>query len=247
MDQSIEPAKVTEAPVGLTSVEAQRRLAQYGSNEIPERRPHPVLTLLKKFWGPIPWMLEATIFIQILLDRRGEAAIVAALLAFNAAVSFFEEGRASKALALLRNRLTTQARVLRDGRWQSVPAANLVPGDSVHLRMGDLSPADIRIVDGHILLDQSALTGESVPVEAGAGTLAYAAAIIRRGEASGEVVATGQRTYFGKTAELVRTAKSTTICRRPSSQSSRCSSSSIHYWSARCCSMRLGPVSPSRT
>ncbi len=209
MDQSIEPATTPKALVGLTSAEAQRRLAQYGPNEIPERRPHPVLTLLKKFWGPIPWMLETTIVIQILLDRRAEAAIVAALLTFNAAISFIEEGRASKALALLRGRLTTQARVLRDGRWQSVPAASLVPGDSVHLRMGDLSPADIRIVDGNILLDQSALTGESVPVETRAGMLAYAAAIVRRGEATGEVVATGLRTYFGKTAELVREAKST--------------------------------------
>jgi H+-transporting ATPase len=208
MDQSALPASTPETPVGLTSAEAQHRLEQYGANEIPERRPHPILALLKKFWGPIPWMLEATIVIQILLDKCGEATIVGALLAFNVAISFVEEGRASKALALLRSRLTTRARVLRDGRWQSVPAANLVPGDSVHLRMGDLSPADIRIVNGNILLDQSALTGESVPVEAATGMLAYAAAIVRRGEATGEVVATGPRTYFGKTAELVSTAKS---------------------------------------
>ena len=146
--------------------------------------------------------------IQILLDKGGEAAIVAVLLAVNAVVSFAEEGRASRALALLRSRLTTRARVLRDGRWQSVPAASLVLGDCVHLRMGDLSPADVRIADGAVLLDQSALTGESVPVEAGAGAFAYAAAIVRRGEATGEVAATATRTYFGKTAELVRTARS---------------------------------------
>jgi H+-transporting ATPase len=208
MDQSTQPASAAGASVGLTSAEGQRRLKQYGANEIPKRRPRPAVALLEKFWGPIPWMLEATILIQILLDRRGEAVIVGALLAFNAAISFVEEGRANKALALLRGRLTTQARVLRDSRWQSVPAANLVPGDIVHLRMGDLSPADIRIGHGNILLDQSALTGESVPVEAGTGTLAYAAATVRRGEATGEVVATGLRTYFGKTAELVRTAES---------------------------------------
>ena len=164
--------------------------------------------LLKKFWGPVPWMLEATILIQVSLDKRGEATIIGLLLAVNAAISFIEEGRANKALALLRNRLTTRARVFRDNQWQSVSAAELVPGDSVHLRMGDLSPADIRIVNGEILLDQSAITGKSVPIEAGAGTLAYAAATVRRGEATGEVVATGLRTYFGKTAELVRTAKS---------------------------------------
>ena len=196
-------------PPGLTSAEADRRLAKCGPNEIPERRPHPLLALLKKFWGPIPWMLEATIIIQILLDRRGEAVIVGTLLAFNAAISVIEEGRANKALALLRSRLTTRARVLRDGQWRSMPAIDLVPGDAIHLRMGDLAPADVRIMNGDILLDQSALTGESVPVEAGAGKLAYAAAIVRRGEATGEVVATGLRTYFGKTAELVRTAKST--------------------------------------
>ena len=202
----MEPASHPQALTGLTSLEAKRRFEQYGPNEIPERRPHPIVRLLQKFWGPIPWMLEATIAIQVLLDKSGEAIIIAALLSFNAAISYLEEGRANNALALLRSRLTARARVLRDGEWQSVPAADLVPGDSVHLRMGDLSPADIRVADGNILLDQSALTGESIPIEAGAGALAYAAAIIRRGEATGEVVATGPRTYFGKTAELVRTA-----------------------------------------
>ena len=208
MNPSSQSTSQSEPPIGLTSTEAQRRLEQYGPNAIPERRPHPLLTLLRKFWGPIPWMLEATIIIQLFLDKRSEAAIIAALLIFNAAISFIEEGRASKALALLRGRLTTRARALRDGRWQSVPAAELVPGDCVHLRMGDLSPADVRVTDGHVLLDQSALTGKSVPVEGGAGALAYAAAIVRRGEATGEVTATGPRTYFGRTAELVRFAKS---------------------------------------
>lgn len=208
MDQAAKSTSTPEALIGLSSAEAQRRLAEYGPNEIPELRPHAVLALLKKFWGPIPWMLEATILIQILLDKGGEAVIVAVLLAVNAVVSFAEEGRASKALMLLRGRLTTRARVLRDGEWQSVPAASLVPGDCVHLRMGDLSPADIRIADGTVLLDQSALTGESAPVEAGAGALAYAAATVRRGEATGEVVATATRTFFGKTAELVPTARS---------------------------------------
>jgi len=107
MDQSTQPASTPEAPVGLTSAEAQHRLEQYGANEIPERRPYPILALLEKFWGPIPWMLEATIVIQILLDKRGEATIVGALLAFNVAINFVEEGRANKALALLRSRLTT--------------------------------------------------------------------------------------------------------------------------------------------
>jgi H+-transporting ATPase len=166
------------------------------------------LLLLQKFWGPVPWMLEVTILIQILLHKRNEAAIVGALLVFNAAISVIKEGRASKAFVLLRGRLATKARVLRDGRWQSVPAASLVPGDRVHLRMGDLSPADIQIADGDILLDQSALTGESAPVEVHGGMNAYAGAMVRRGEATGVVTETGLRTYFGKTAQLVQTAKS---------------------------------------
>ncbi|HEV2549775.1 MAG TPA: HAD-IC family P-type ATPase [Stellaceae bacterium] len=208
MDQSLGPKLTPEAVGGLTGAEAKGRLEQYGLNEIPERHPHWFLALAKRFWGPVPWMLEATIMIQILLDKFGEAAIVAVLLLVNAAIGFVEEARANKALRLLRTRLTTRARVLRDGHWQSVAAASLVPGDSVHLRMGDLSPADIRITDGSVLLDQSALTGESIPVEAGQRALAYAASLVKRGEATGEVVATGARTYFGKTAELVRTAKS---------------------------------------
>src|SRR5574337_1331563 len=209
MDQPSRGAEKDRVSLGLTDAEAQRRLAQYGPNETPERHSHPLLTLLKKFWGPIPWMLEATILLQVLLGKGGEAAIIAALLSVNAGIGFVEEGRASKALELLRHRLTATARVLRDGVWRSTASASLVPGDVVHLRMGDLSPADVRIIEGEVLLDQSALTGESVAVEAGTGTMAYAAAVVRRGEATGEVTATGLRTYFGKTAELVRTARST--------------------------------------
>src|ERR1700691_620652 len=138
----MEFASTASPPFGLTGVEAKRRLERFGPNEIPEHRPRPVLMLLQKFWGPVPWMLEVTILIQILLHKRNEAAIVGALLLFNAAISFIQEGRASEAFVLLRGRLATKARVLRDGHWQSVPAASLVPGDRVHLRMGDLSPAD---------------------------------------------------------------------------------------------------------
>ena len=209
MEQSSLGGQADSRPLGLTEADAQQRLRRYGPNAIPERRSHPLLTLLGKFWGPIPWMLEATILLQLLLGKGAEAAIIAALLAANAAISFVEEGKASKALELLRHRLTATARVLRDGAWRSTASASLVPGDVVHLRMGDLSPADVRIVEGEVLLDQSALTGESIAVEAGVGAMAYAAAVIRRGEATGEVTATGQRTYFGKTAELVRTARST--------------------------------------
>ncbi len=181
-------------PDGLSEAEATRRRARFGANAIPEKRPSKTLEFARKFWGPIAWMLEAAALLQILLGKSGEAAIILALLVVNAAIGFIEEGRASRALALLRQRLVAMARVRRDGAWRTVPASDLVPGDLVHMRMGDLAPADIAIGEGSVLLDQSALTGESIPVEAGPGARAYAAAIVRRGEATGVVTATGQAT-----------------------------------------------------
>ncbi len=192
---------------GLTGDEAQRRLQEYGPNAVAEERSHPWRDFLGKLWGPVPWMLEAVIVLQLVLGKEDEAAIIAALLVVNALLGLFQETRANRALALLKERLAVQARVRRDDRWQLVPAQELVPGDVIHLRMGDLSPADLRLDDGQVQVDPSALTGESLPVEAAAGAMVYAGAIVRRGEATGEVTATGARTYFGKTAELVRTAK----------------------------------------
>ncbi|GAO35613.1 pirin [Sulfuricella sp. T08] len=206
MSQEAYPLSGPALP-GLTSGEAAARLKQYGPNAVAEERPHPWLALLRKFWAPVPWMLEVTIILQLVLGKADEALIIAILLVFNAVLSFIQEGRANNALALLKNRLAVQARTLRDGHWQLMAAQELVPGDVIHLRMGDLSPADIHLLDGQIQLDQSALTGESLPVEAGAGGTAYAGAIVKRGEATGEITATGSHTYFGKTAELVRTAK----------------------------------------
>jgi H+-transporting ATPase len=197
----------TSALPGLTSAEARQRLLQYGPNMVAEDRPHPWLLLLHKFWAPVPWMLEATIVLQFALGKSSEAVIIAVLLVFNAVLGFAQEHRANNALALLRQRLAIQVRVLRDRVWQLTAAQELVPGDVVHLRMGDLAPADIRLLDGQLLLDQSALTGESLPVDAGPGAILHAGAIVKRGEASGEVTATGAHTYFGKTAELVRSAK----------------------------------------
>ncbi len=151
-------------------------------------------------------MLEATIVLQLLLGKGEEAFVIALLLVVNALLSFLQENHADNALALLRQRLNVQARVRRDGRWQLRPARELVPGDAVHLRLGDLVPADIILHDGNLQLDQSSLTGESLPVEAMAGATAYSGSIVRRGEATGEVLATGGRTRFGQTADLVRTA-----------------------------------------
>jgi H+-transporting ATPase len=192
---------------GLNSGEAARRLAEFGPNEIPEQRTHPVLAFLAKFWAPVPWMLEATIALELLLHKHPEALIIAILLVFNAALSLVQENRARDALKMLRNRLEVLARVRRDGGWRVVAARDLVPDDIVHVRMGDLVPADLRIASGDLLLDQSALTGESLPIEASVGAPAYAGSVIRRGEATCEVAATGARTRFGRTAELVGRAR----------------------------------------
>ena len=201
-----DPRQVARS-AGLSTEEAQRRLEQYGPNAVPEPKRHPWRVLAAKFWAPVPWMLEATVILQLALGKWDEAVVIAALLVLNALLSFVQEARADRALMLLRQRLSVTARALRDGRWQTLGAEQVVPGDVVHIRLGDLVPADLRLADGEVLLDQSALTGESLPVEAGAGAAAYAGAVVRRGEATGEVTATGVRTYFGKTADLVRTAK----------------------------------------
>jgi H+-transporting ATPase len=192
---------------GLSTQEAQQRLQQYGPNAVVEEKQHPIHIFLSKFWAPVPWMLEITVLLELYLSNDVEAVVIGLLLVFNAILSFVQENRAQGALALLRQQLTVQTRVLRDGHWQFVPAQNLVPGDIIHLRMGDLVPADVRLAEGQIQMDQSALTGESLPVEGGIGHQAFAGAVVKRGEASGEVTATGAHTNFGKTAELVRTAR----------------------------------------
>ena len=197
-------------PPGLSSAEAARRLRELGPNSVPQEKRRPLRALALKFWAPVPWMLEVAVVLELALGKFDEAAVIAALLVLNAVLAFAQEGRADRALDLLRGRLSARARVLRDGRWQVVPAGELVPGDAIHLRLGDIVPADVRIGSGQMLLDQSALTGESLPVEAEAGASAYAGSTVRRGEATGEVTATGTRTYFGRTAELVRTAKTVT-------------------------------------
>ncbi len=196
----------TDRSTGLASAEAQRRAVRFGPNAIEPAGTAWWLQLLGKLWGPVPWMLETVIALQLLLHRGQEALVIAFLLGFNAVVAYVQERRASDALALLRRQLQVNARVLRDGAWSRVPAAQLVPGDVVHLRAGDIVPADLALFDGGVALDQSALTGESLAVDAAAGQPAYTGSIVRQGEASGEVTATGARTYFGRTAELVRSS-----------------------------------------
>jgi H+-transporting ATPase len=191
---------------GLTSDDARHRLV-LGSNAIADVSQHPVQRALGKLWAPVPWMLEAAILLQLFLGDYVEAGVVAILLIANATIGFFQEGRAQATLDALKSRLALVAVVQRDGVWITIPAATLVAGDLVKLSLGSVVAADVHLLDGSILVDQSMLTGESLPVEAGAGTETYAGALIRRGEAVGEVISTGIRTKFGRTAELVRSAK----------------------------------------
>ncbi|MDD5406072.1 MAG: plasma-membrane proton-efflux P-type ATPase [Sulfurovaceae bacterium] len=192
---------------GLTSLDAKERLQQIGQNMLAQEHSHRIRSLLHKFWGMVPWMLELAIILDLILGRWIEAIVIIALLVFNAAMGFLQENRAQQALALLRQRLTITARVHRDGLWQMIPSAELVPGDLIRLRVGDVVPADIQLTDGHIQVDQSQLTGESRSVDREAGSSSYAGSQVTRGEATGMVTATGTKTYFGKTVELVRVAE----------------------------------------
>jgi len=172
-----------------------------------EAPPRTWFMLAHRFWGVIPWMLEATVVIDLVLGRYAEAGVIAALLVFSAGLGFYQERHGKKAVALLRSQLTVSTRVRCDGTWQTVPAAELVPDDAVQLRVGDIVPADVALSDGVISLDQSQLTGESLSVEARAGAAAFTGSQVVRGEASGIVTATAGRTQFGKTAQLVQLAR----------------------------------------
>ncbi len=194
-------------PMGLTSAEAARRLSRYGLNVVAEKAPSRWLSFLAKFWSPIPWLLEAAMILEMARGRHLEATAIAGLLLFNATLGFVQEGRAGRALAALRQRLAPTALALRDGKWVRLSASDLVPGDVVSLPLGALVPADARIVAGSVSVDQSMLTGESIPVETADGETIYAGSLVRRGNATAKVTATGADSYFGRTAELVRIAK----------------------------------------
>jgi H+-transporting ATPase len=204
--QDSDKAGDAPPPSGLSSDEARARLGEFGPNELPDTTMRPWRMALAKLWAPVPWMLEGAIILQLVLHEYLEAAVISALLVFNAALGFFNEGRAQATLAALKSRLALTASVRRDGVWKNIPAKELVPGDTVKLSLGGVVAADVKVIDGSILLDQSMLTGESVPIEAGPKLETYAGALVRRGEATAVVTATGARTKFGRTAELVRTA-----------------------------------------
>ncbi len=206
------PATETHAPpnaaTGLTSEEAARRLARYGENAIREQHVSVLAKIAGYFWGPIPWMIEVADALAAVARKWDDFAIITVMLLINAGVGFFEEHKADNAIAALKQRLAPTARVLRDGKWQEIAARLLVPGDTVLLKLGNIVPADVKLTEGSYLsVDQSALTGESLPVDKKQGEDAYSGSIVRQGEMKGTVTATGMATFFGKTARLVETAE----------------------------------------
>jgi H+-transporting ATPase len=199
--------KLGSSPDGLTGAEAQKRLTQYGPNEIAEKKTNEILKFLSYFWGPIPWMIEAAVILSAAARHWPDFGIILLLLLANAMVGFWEEHQAGNAIAALKATLAIKARVKRDGKWVNPAARELVPGDFIRLRLGDIVPADARLLDGdEISVDQSALTGESLPATRKSGDAVFSGSIVRRGEIDALVYATGGKTYFGKTAELVETA-----------------------------------------
>jgi H+-transporting ATPase len=193
---------------GLSSTEAEERLQKYGYNEIEERKVNPVGKFLGYFWSPIPWMIEAAAIISAIISHWEDFWIIIGLLFLNAVVAFWQEHKADNAISLLKQRLSAKAHVLRDRKWTELAARELVPGDVVRIRLGDIVPADVKLFDGeYLLIDQSALTGESLPVEKHVAEDAYSGSIVQKGEMTALVVKTGANTYFGKTAKLVEEAK----------------------------------------
>jgi len=192
---------------GLSAQEAQTRLEKYGFNEIIAKKTNPVFAFIKLFWEPTAWMLEVIIVISFILRRTGDAYVVIGLLVLNAAVTFVQNRSSQKAVDTLKQKLQIKVRVLRDGEWNLTASRLLVPGDIIRLRMGDFVPADVKICDGELELNQSALTGESQNVLKKAGADVYSGSVTARGEATAEVISTGTKTYYGKTIQLVKTAK----------------------------------------
>jgi len=199
--------KLNSSEKGLSGGEAKKRLVQYGLNEIKEEKTNLFLKFLSYFWGPIPWMIEVAVILSGAVKHWLDFFIILILLVSNAAVGFWEEHQAGNAIAALKAKLATTAKVLRDGKWDGAKVNELVPGDVIRVRLGDIVPADARLLAGDpVEVDQSALTGESLPASRKAGEAVYSGSIIRQGETDAMVYATGDKTYFGKTAQLVQEA-----------------------------------------
>ena len=201
-------AQLSTSEKGLSESEAKERLETYGYNEIIEKKENPILKFLRNFWGPIPWMIEIAIILSAIIGHWADFWIILILLVVNGVVRFWEENKADNAIELLKQKLAVKARVLRDGKWKNIPARELVPGDVIRVRLGDIVPADIKLSKGDYLqVDEAALTGESLPVEKRLSDIGYSGSIVKQGEMDGVVTSTGSKTYFGKTTELVEKAK----------------------------------------
>ena len=193
---------------GLDQEEVNKRLTEYGENKIEEKKTNPILRLLLNFWGPIPWMIEIAAFFSVIIKHWDDFGIIMLMLFVNAGVRFWEEYKAGNAIEALKKRLAPTALVLRDGKWNTIDAKELVPGDIIQLQMGKIVPADLKLLDGkQISVDESALTGESLPVDKKTGDIAYSSTIVKSGEMKAIVIATGKNTNFAKTTELVQGAK----------------------------------------
>ncbi|SMP66723.1 H+-transporting ATPase [Neorhodopirellula lusitana] len=202
--------KLEASGIGLSQAEAAARLHKYGPNELEEKTVNPLLKFLSYFWGPIPWMIEAAVVLSAFAQHWPDFGIILVLLFANAVVGFWEEHQAGNAIAALKAKLAVNARVRRDGKWTTAAVRDLVPGDVIRVRLGDIVPADARLLGEDPLdVDQSALTGESLPVTKQQGESLYSGAIVRQGEAEALVYGTGADTYFGKTAKLVQEAQTT--------------------------------------
>jgi H+-transporting ATPase len=192
---------------GISSEEASSRQQRYGKNDISERKINPLAKFLRYFYGPIPFMIEVAVVLSAIIRHWEDFFVILALLFTNAFVGFYQEYNAGNAIERLKQRLAPNAKVLRDGSWTVIPALELVPGDVVRVRLGDIVPADVKLIKGqYIEVDQSALTGESLPVEKAQGDVAYSSSIVRKGEMNALVVNTGMHTFFGRTTKLVEGA-----------------------------------------
>ena len=185
MEKDSKEFQDTNLVSGLNNQEVQERIATYGYNEVPEKKVSFLSRLGKRFWGIVPWMLEATAIITLILGKYPQALVIVFLLLFNAGMSLWREGKAKAAMAKLKQRLRIESRVKREGKWSTIPARELVPGDLVRLRIGDLLPADVKIVDGSLGIDQSVLTGESGIIDKLPKEIAYSGSAVKRGEATG--------------------------------------------------------------
>ncbi len=200
--------RLSSSANGLSEAEARNRIQEYGYNEIPEKKINPIVKFLKYFWGPIPWMIEAAAILSAYINHWEDVWIITALLLLNAVVGFWQEKKADNAIELLKQKLALKARVRREDHWKEVPARELVPGDIVRIRLGDIVPADTKLTEGnYLLVDESALTGESLPSEKHVSDTTYAGSIVRQGEMDALVTATGLDSYFGKTTKLVEEAQ----------------------------------------